>query len=341
MTNASSYRITAVVQRTARRKSACALVLLAFLSAGCGGNGVQSALRPGGPGASEIAGLWWILFWMGSVVFVLVIILMLMAVFARSSDDGPPLGDSRFLVATGIVGPFIILFAVLFFSVRSTLTLRTPNTALTIEVIGHQFWWEVRYPDGEITIANELYIPAGRPVHLQLTADDVIHSFWVPSLHGKMDLIPGKVNNFWIAADSVGRFRGQCAEYCGAQHANMALWVHALEPDAFERWIDRRRAPPGSDDDDLQERGFEIFTQSGCDACHAIAGTPAEGRAGPALTNIGSRLTLGAGTIRNTRSGLAAFITRSQEIKPGNEMPDQHLEPDDLEALLDYLESLQ
>ncbi|MFW5973336.1 MAG: cytochrome c oxidase subunit II [Bacteroidota bacterium] len=317
------------------------LGIITLTVGGCGGNEVQSMLRADGPAAREIQRLWWILFGLGSAVFLLVLVLLGAALFRPASEDGPPLGESRYLLVFGILFPFAILFIVLVLSLRSTLGIRTPDADLTVEVVGNQFWWDVRYPADSIEVANEIYIPAGRPVHLRLSSRDVIHSFWVPALHGKMDLIPGMVNHFWIEADSIGLFRGQCAEFCGDQHANMALWVHALDPDEFDRWRERRRRAETLPETTPQDRGYTVFVENGCDTCHRIAGTPADGAAGPALTDIGSRLTLGAGTIYNSRTNLANFIINSQAIKPGNEMPDQRIGPDDLEALLDYLQSLR
>lgn len=322
------------------------LLMVAAAAAGCGGNEIQSMLRPDGPAAREIAKLWWLMFGLGALVFVAVMILAALAVFGRRSEKGPPLGDVRFVIAGGVIVPIIILVTLLVFSIRTTLAVRAPNSALTIEVIGHQFWWEVRYPqDGleneDIVIANEVYIPAGEPVRLRLTSQDVIHSFWVPALHGKMDLIPEVTNDFWIQSDSVGLFRGQCAEFCGTQHARMAMWVHALDPDEFDIWMERRRSPQTQPTTPHMARGLEVFKEKGCDSCHAIAGTDVvAANAGPALTDIGVRLTLGAGTVGNSRSNLAMWIINSQSMKPGNLMPTVRLEPDDLEALVDYLDSL-
>lgn len=318
-----------------------AIISVILLIAGCGGNDFQSALSPGGPAARDIAELWWVLFALGTAVFVVVVAMTLFAALGRRSGGGLPFGERGFLLASGIGFPFVILFVVLFLSLKSTFDIRMPDSELTVELEGHQFWWEVRYPDDDIVIANEIYIPAGRPVHLRLHAADVIHSFWVPALHGKMDLIPGKVNQFWIEADSAGLYRGQCAEFCGAQHANMGIWVRALNPTEFDRWLDRRRSPAAAPETDAERRGLVVFNENGCGACHAIAGTAAMGAAGPALTDVGSRLTLGAATIENSRENLARFIRAAQEVKPGNLMPDHNLEPDEMEALVSYLSSLR
>jgi cytochrome c oxidase subunit II len=294
----------------------------------------------GGPAAEHIEWLWWLMFGLGTLVFVLVMAALYLAVFGKRSD-GPPLGHRRFIVLTGLALPALVFVVLLLFSLRTTLLLRTPDAAITIEVVAHQFWWEVRYPDEGFTIANEIYVPTGVPVHLRLLAEDVIHSFWVPSLHGKMDMFPDHANNFWIQADRPGRYRGQCAEFCGVQHALMAFWVVALEPDEYRDWVERRRTALTAPVTEAQQRGVEIFNDAGCRACHAVRGIGAEGQAGPELTDIGARLTLAAGTVPNTRENLAKWIVEPQSIKRGNLMPATALSGPDLEALLDYLQSLQ
>ncbi len=321
------------------------MIAAGIMLSGCAANDIQSMLRPDGPAAREIARLWWLMFGLGALVFIAVMALAATAVFGRKTDGGPPMGEMRFVVIGGVIVPITVLVALLFFSIRTTLAIRAPETALTIDVIGHQFWWEVRYDVDadldDVVIANEIYIPAGEPVRLRLTSQDVIHSFWVPALHGKMDLIPEVSNDFWIQADRVGLYRGQCAEFCGTQHARMAMWIHALEPEEFERWIERRRSPQTQPATPHMARGLEVFKEKGCDSCHAIAGTDVvTANAGPALTDIGVRLTLGAGTVGNSRSNLAMWIINSQSMKPGNLMPTVRLDPEDLEALVDYLNSL-
>jgi cytochrome c oxidase subunit II len=203
------------------------------------------------------------------------------------------------------------------------------------------WWWEVRYPEQSIIIANEIHIPAGEPVKLELASVDVIHSFWVPQLHGKRDMIPGIENVFTIQADEPGVYRGQCGEYCGTQHANMAFHVVAHPRDEFDAWRAERTKPRTEPATAEERRGFEVFMNAGCAQCHAVRGTQAKGNVGPDLTHLGSRRTIGAALLPNTRGNLAGWIADPQAIKPGVKMPRSYLPADDLLDLVTYLESLQ
>ena len=329
------------------------LLALGVLLGGCRG-GVQSALDPSGPAAETIAGLWWLMFWLGTAVFVAVVVLLGLALRRRANPEGPPLGARRFVVVSGLAIPAVILVVLLVFTLEATVALLPPRTLgpefgrgrtlpedpLTIRVEGFQWWWAVSYPEQGIVTANEIHIPTGRLVKLELLAADVIHSFWVPRLHGKMDLLPDHPNTFWIQADAPGRFRGQCAEFCGVQHALMAFVVVALPPDEFEAWTAAQARPKTIPTDPTLRRGYDVYLEA-CAHCHAIAGTPADGEAGPDLTHLASRLTLAAGTTPNTRDHLSTWITDPQRVKPGNLMPPSHLPPEDLQALLDYLATLE
>jgi cytochrome c oxidase subunit 2 len=328
------------------RSRCCRLVLLAASClAGCEPVPYQSALHPAGPAAAEIAWLWWGMLIAFSAVFVFVIALMVAAVFQRPRTDStaggvlPPLGRTGFVVGGGLILPIVVLTPLYLLSLESSAALRIPKEGLTVQVVGHMWWWEIRYPEQGIVTANEIHVPIGQPVRLELTSADVIHSFWVPRLNGKRDLIPGIETEFWIQADAPGSYRGQCGEYCGTQHANMAFEVIALPPEDFASWLaDRRQSrlqtPPES-------RGLQVFLTSGCSQCHAIEGTRATGNVGPDLTHIGSRQTIAAAIRSNTRDNLAAWIADPQAIKPGVKMPRTALTAADMTALLDYLESLQ
>lgn len=333
-----------------------AFSLLSFLS-GCGG--AQSVLNPAGPQAGRISRLWWFMFYVCAVVFVLVSISILVAAFRsrrRSHDEfdathiiPEPRSEQRMTrVVTGAIAVTTIILSVFlvasFRTGRATYTLQDP-AALTVKVTGHQWWWEVRYedqtPSNIFKTANEIHIPVGRSVELKLTSTDVIHSFWAPNLDGKKDLLPGHENIIWLKADHEGEFYGQCAEFCGHQHAHMRFVVVAESPDKFNAWLEAQRKPAFQPADAAQGRGQQVFLSSPCVMCHTIRGTDAGGSVAPDLTHLASRKTIAAGTLPLTRGHLAGWITNSQEIKPGNRMPPVPLPPEDLQALLSYLESLK
>jgi cytochrome c oxidase subunit 2 len=315
---------------------------------------LQSALDPAGPQAERIGDLWWLMFWVCTAVFLLVVAATLGAVLRRgqgSDAPGPIPPESRrkmTRVVAGVLGVTVVtLFVLLIASVstgRALGSLSSPE-ALTVEVTGYQWWWKVEYQDpvpGRIvTTANELHLPVGRPVLVKLTSRDVIHSFWVPNLHGKRDLIPGYTSEIWLRADRPGNFRGQCAEFCGHQHAHMAFTVTAESPEKFAAWLEAQRRPAAPPRTALQRRGQDLFLHLQCALCHTIQGTPAGGNVAPDLTHIASRPTLAAGTLPNTRGHLAGWIVDPQGIKPGNRMPSTKIRSEDLRALVAYLESLR
>jgi cytochrome c oxidase subunit 2 len=317
-----------------------AAAALAALSA-CG---VEApALSPRGPAAARIAELWWILFWLGSAVFVGVIGLLLLALFRRRGAAGEerPADVRRFIVGGGIALPLVVVTVLFSLTVWTMSALAERSTALTVRVTGWQWWWEVYYPDGQFYTANEIHIPVGQPVRFELSSGDVVHNFWVPELHGKFDLIPGTTNSFWLQADEPGTYRGLCAEYCGTQHAHMRLVVVAEPPDVFTEWAARQRQPAPQPSDPLLLRGQQVFLGAACVYCHAIGGTNANSRFGPDLTHLASRRTLAAGVLENNRGNLAGWIANPQTIKPGNKMPPVVLKSEELQALLAYLGSLE
>ena len=320
----------------------------------------QSMVHPGGPAAAEIAWLWWIMLGTFTGVFILVMVLLLygilrrsgaVAVFAiasetetgtiRNAGAAPPWGRTGFIVAGGVILPILVLTPLYVYSLTTSARLRMPEDALTIRVVGHMWWWEVRYPESDVVSVNEIHIPAGKPVRLELTSTDVIHSFWVPRLNGKRDMIPGIENVFWIQADQSGVYRGQCGEYCGTQHANMAFEVIALQAADFDAWLIAQKTIPPEPKSSIMEHGLRVFLTAGCVQCHSIQGTRAAGNAGPDLTHLGSRRMIGGAMLPNTRGNLAGWIADPQAIKPGIKMPRSYLEADDLQALVSYLESLQ
>jgi cytochrome c oxidase subunit 2 len=217
--------------------------------------------------------------------------------------------------------------------------------AVTIEVVGRQWWWQFDYdhedPSKRFSTANELFVPVGQPVRLKLRAGDVIHDFWVPSLGPKRDLTPGHDSTLVFRAERAGVYRGQCAEFCGRQHAKMAFWVNVLPKDEWAAWAEEQRKPSRIPTTASQRKGLETFMNAPCPLCHTIAGTQASGKVAPDLTHIGSRRSLAAATIPNRRGWLAAWILDPQHIKPGSNMPPMEMKGSDLNPLLDYLESLR
>ncbi|HEY6246130.1 MAG TPA: cytochrome c oxidase subunit II [Pyrinomonadaceae bacterium] len=321
----------------------------------CGG-GVHSAINPVGPQAANIAKIWWLMFYVCTAVFVIVLaVLGISLIKARPVDEVPELDlpeDTKKrrtnAVIASVVATVVILFIFLIYSFvigRGLTSELARKNGVVIELTGHQWWWEVRYDNVDassiFTSANEIHIPVGVPVTLSLKAGDVIHSFWVPNLHGKKDLIPGKVSTIWIQADKPGVFRGQCAEYCGLQHAHMALWVIAEPREQFNSWLQSQAQEAAVPSTDSTKRGQQIFLSSACVMCHTVSGTPAGSNIGPNLTHIASRQTIAAGTLENTRDHLALWVNNSQRIKPGNHMPTMSFSDDDLQPLVDYLQTLK
>ena len=342
------------------RTNRITLGLVAFGAAlflcSCGG-GIQSATNPAGPNAANLSRLWWLMFYVTAAVYVLVMIAVAIAIRkgTRARDLSPVLNPSpqtetgkRNAVLSATVVTVVILFVFLIYSYSTGRALTADlgqKNGLSIEVTGHQWWWEVRYNDVDasniFTTANEIHIPVGVPVLFTLRGGDVIHSFWVPNLAGKKDLIPGKVSTMWLQADKPGVYRGQCAEYCGLQHARMALWIVADPPDQFIAWRQNQTqgsAPPATDS---QKRGQQVFLSTTCVMCHAIGGTTAGANYGPNLTHVGSRNTIAAATLANTREHLMGWVANSQTFKPGNRMPPNNLSDQDLQAVVDYLQSLK
>jgi cytochrome c oxidase subunit 2 len=313
-------------------------------------NAIQSALEAAGPQAARIGQLWWLFLAVCAAVYVLVLgflgAVLLRGLRTSAATRTSDRGLTR-AVATATGATVITLFILLVASVGTgkALSVHGDPSALYIKVTGHQWWWQAQYqdpsPDQQFETANEIHIPVGRPVVFMLTSTDVIHSFWVPSLHGKMDLIPTHQNTIWMRADRPGVFRGQCAEFCGLQHANMGLLVVAEPPAEFEAWRRAQVAPARVPHTPDEVRGQAAFTSLPCALCHSIRGTPAGGRTGPDLTHLATRRTIAAGTLPNTRGHLAGWIVDPQGIKPGNAMPQSLLEPDDLQALVSYRGSLQ
>jgi cytochrome c oxidase subunit 2 len=317
----------------------------------------QNPMHPAGPQAAQILDLWWLTLGICAIAAVIVFAFLLHGLLrAPRADEATPADISPLSrhegklhrgviwgASVSTVGLLVLLIA----SVHTDRALASLDVkdALHIQVTGNQWWWEVTYDDPDPTrifvTANEMHIPVKRPVVISLRSNDVIHSFWVPNLHGKRDLIPGHELTVSLRADEAGTYRGQCAEFCGAQHAFMAFTVVAQAPEAYEAWADAQRKPAPEPTDDLARRGRDLFLSGPCMMCHNIGGTPATARKGPDLTHVASRPTLAAGTIRNTRENLIAWIRDPHQIKPGVNMPANPLVAEDQQALIAYLETLK
>jgi cytochrome c oxidase subunit 2 len=312
---------------------------------------------PAGPQAQALFDLWLLLLVVCTLVFVAVMTALVMALrrASRAASEAAP--DVSSLdrrephiawpvgIASGVSAFLLLgLLVASIFTDRAVARLPLAD-ALHIELTGHDWWWEARYDDADpsrvFITANELHVPVGRPVIVTLRAADVIHSFWVPSLHGKKDLIPGRVASVAFRADRAGVYRGQCAEFCGYQHAKMALYVIADEAGDYERWATRQREPAPAPVNAEEQRGRDLFVSGTCAMCHAVAGTRAQARHAPDLTHVASRMTLAAGAIENTPQARAAWILDPQRIKPGANMPAHALAPADLAAINAFLGSLQ
>jgi cytochrome c oxidase subunit 2 len=314
---------------------------------------MQSVLAPAGPQSSSIFHLWSLMVAVAIAVFAIVLAFTAVALVRgtrRARAAAAPPSSERALtrgVAAAVASTVATLFVLLVASVwtGSAIAARPPSSAVTINIVGHQWWWEIEYedalPERRMLTANQIHIPINRPVVLKVTSRDVIHSFWAPSLQGKRDLIPGYITAIWLQADRPGTFRGQCAEFCGLQHAHMALDIVADDEAAFVQWLDGMRQPAPDPQGTVERRGREVFLAARCAGCHTIRGTDAHGQIAPDLTHLAGRRTLGAGTLPNTPEHLRAWVADPQAAKPGNQMPPNPLAADDLQALVAYLGTLR
>jgi len=329
------------------------LVGIAMLS-GCSGN--QSALAPASEQARNISFLWWIFCGVLSAIY-LVVMAFLMSITLRKQSSAmlPPIlspdpnleKQKRTFVGSAVALVIVILFVFLISDFATGRTLRPhedPNP-LKIKITGRQWWWEVQYedpvPSQMVTTANEIHVPIGKAVLFELRSPDVIHSFWAPNFDGKKDLVPGHPTTLRFRAEREGSFFGQCAEFCGAQHAHMRFVVISENAGKFQSWLDAQRQSAASPGTDVQRKGQGVFLSGSCALCHTIAGTPARGTVGPDLTHVASRPELAAGTLPNVPGHLAGWILDPQKIKPGVHMPQNSLKPEDLRNLLEYLEILK
>ena len=330
-----------------------ALLAATTLSPAC--RGVQNTMAPAGPAAGRIAALGWLVLIAFSVASIVMWALVFWIVRRRAGTLETHLPwnageDRRWITIGGFTIPVIVLATIFILMLRTMSAFpmgdhEMPGQRSDIRVVGHQWWWEVQYldpqPNREAVTANEIHIPIGRPVDIELASRDVIHSFWVPRLHGKVDLVPGLLTRIRIQADEAGTYRGQCAEYCGTQHAHMALIVVAEPQAQFAAWLEQLRAaaaePVGA-----AATGEQVFMSHQCVLCHTIRGTPAQGLVGPDLTHFGRRRGIAANTFANATGPLTAWVTHAQSLKPHTQMPNMAmLSDEDVQALVAYLESLQ
>ncbi len=296
-----------------------------------------------------MADLWWLMLALGAAVFVVFAVFLALGLFRPRSTETPtgpeqPHRFSAWMIGAGVAVPLVIIavvFAATVHAMRGVAT-TVPRGALVVDVVGHQWWWEVRYPEEGIVTANELHLPVGRQVALRLTSRDVIHSFWVPELGGKLDMLPDGVNTLVLEADAPGRFVSRCAEFCGLQHTLMGMTVVAEPPQQFDSWVAARRPPAATPDEGAARRGLDVFLGPGrCAQCHTVRGTAAAGTAGPDLTHVASRPTLGAGPFPNNEENRSTWVSDPHTLKRGVAMPAAELSREDLEAVLAYMGSLR
>ena len=320
------------------------------VAVGVAGCGRQSILTTRSKPAHDIALLWWWMLGAATVVFLGAAAMLVIAWWRRDRPGLPFFGEREDLsqgmvLVFGIAIPLVALVALFGVSdvylVGQTSPPKPSSTKLTIDVIGHQWWWETRYDDGRVITANEIHIPVGTRVNVVATSADVIHSFWVPALNRKIDMVPGLRNRVLLYASEPGEYRGQCSQFCGVQHANMALEVFAQRPAAFRTWLAAQQRPAPAPATAKATAGRSLFMNAQCASCHTIAGTQAQGTVGPNLTHVGSRTSLASDEIPNTPAWLTAWIRNPQKIKPGDRMPDLGLSSPQIAELVAYLRELR
>lgn len=316
-----------------------------------------SGLSPEGPAADSLVGLWWLMFGLGMAVFAAVIVIAFMSL-RRQRDmpveddaltgEGAAGGSNWLVLVGGVAVPVVVTVLLMVLMITTGADVRaldrlTGDTSepLVIEVTGLKWWWDVAYPEAGVRTANEIRIPVGRPVEFRLASADIIHSFWIPQLAGKIDMNPGEVNELRVQADEPGIYRGLCTEYCGVQHAKMHFIVEALPAGEFDEWLADRTEPPDEPTEAVAQDGLEVFENADCIRCHTVEGVSEHTQLGPDLTDFGSRYTLGAGIEPNESDVLAQWLADPHDLKQGVHMPPSPLDDEELEALVEYLESLE
>ncbi len=328
------------------------VLAVGLLLTACTGDYPQNSMAPKSDFARVIDDLFWTIIYWSIGVLVVVEALLVYALVRFRRRPGQPVpaqvhGNTRLEIAWTLA-PALVLASIAVPTVRTIFETQAPPApeALQVQIIGHQWWWEVRYPQLNVVTANEVHLPVGRKVDFSITSADVIHSFWIPQLGGKRDANPGHTNRISLTPFEPGVYWGQCAEFCGASHANMGLRAVVQEPAQFDAWARAQQQPAPNvlvqpDADPLVKQGAQQFVASACLACHTIAGTPAQGKIGPDLTHVGSRKTIAAGLLDNTPENLARWLRNPPGVKPGALMPNLHLNEDAIKALVAYLGSLK
>jgi cytochrome c oxidase subunit 2 len=335
------------MDRAAAMRIRLAALALCVMLAGC--QGAQSALDPAGDESRRLFSLLTLMLWVCGIAYLLVLGFLAAAIWRSRRRLEPARGGEVRLgqglaVWAGLIVVGLTVLATASFLVDRALASARDREAIEVRVTGHQWWWRIEYKTGDgswVETANELHLPRGRVARVDLGAADVIHSFWVPNVAGKMDLIPGRRNVLDLSPHRNGWFRGQCAEFCGAQHAHMSLDVKVEEPAAFDAWLAVQAKPAAAPADPVAQRGLGVLASQACAQCHRVRGSPAAGRIGPDLTHLGSRRSLAAGTLPLTRASLQGWIAQPQALKPGANMPAVPLAPADADAVSHYLEQLR
>jgi cytochrome c oxidase subunit 2 len=324
-----------------------AAVGLSLLASACEGETPQTAFNPRSEYAIEGLDLFVLIIWMGVIIGVVVEAVLIWAAirFRRRHGDGlpPQIHGNTIIEVLWTSGPVVVVGYILFVTLPVIFTHQAPAppSSMNVDVIGHQFWWEFQYPDANVVTANELHLPVGQTVNLILRSDDVIHSFWVPALGGKRDAFPAHTNYIWLTPNSVGEFPGQCYQLCGYSHGNMRERAFVQTQGDFQTWLTAQQQPAAAPPPGPAQEGAQLFQTRGCAGCHAIQGTPAQGKVGPNLTHFASRTTIAGSIMTNTTANLRSWLKDPPAHKPGSIMPNLGLNDHELDVLVAYLQSLQ
>jgi cytochrome c oxidase subunit 2 len=336
---------TMASRRRYRLKATVLAAALTVVLSGCVSNASQDTLKAKGPIARQLNNLLFPVFWIAVAVFALVAGLVCFCVFrfrARADDEAPRQihGNTR-LELTWTILPALLLAGIAIPTVKMVFDInRYPKNAITVDVTGHRWWWQYSYEGTNVTSANELHIPTGQKIVINLTSVDVIHNFWVPQLAGKVYAIPGRHNKLMIAADKPATYYGQCAEYCGTSHANMRLRVIAQNPSDFNDWLAQQKQGPATATSTDAVAGQALFGQLGCAGCHSIQGI-STGQVGPDLTHFKSRDVFAGSIFQNDDNSLRAWLLNPPKEKPGSVMPNLNLTQDNINKLVAYLDTLK